>query len=96
MNTKNLVKTFKLIGLLEAASFLILLLIAMPMKYIWDRPEMVSVVGMAHGILFVLYVFGAYWVYEKLDWKAKTLLIVLLCSIIPLGPIYAERKYLKD
>lgn len=85
---------FKWISTLEAISFLILLGIAMPLKYVWDFPQMVSIVGMAHGILFILYVLGAYWMKERLGWSTPTFLVVLLCSVIPFGPFYAERKYL--
>ena len=85
---------FKWISTMEAVSFLILLGIAMPLKYLWDFPEMVSIVGMAHGILFILYVLGAYWLKELLGWSTQIFLIVLLCSVIPFGPFYAERKYL--
>ncbi|MCT8340303.1 DUF3817 domain-containing protein [Luteirhabdus pelagi] len=88
------VKTFRIISTLEAISFLVLLGIAMPLKYVWGMPEMVRIVGMAHGILFVLYVGGAYFMKEKLDWSWKTFLIVLFCSILPFGPFYAEKKYL--
>ncbi len=88
------VKIFKAVSTLEAISFLVLLLIAMPLKYAFDQPEMVRIVGMAHGILFVLYVFGAYWMYEKLNWTFKMLVISVLCSVLPLGPFYIERKYL--
>ena len=49
-------KTFRVISLLEALSFVILLLVAMPIKYILGNPELVRIVGMAHGILFVLYI----------------------------------------
>lgn len=90
----NSIKVFRLISVLEAISFLVLLLIAMPLKYIWDMPEMVRIVGMAHGVLFVLYVIGAYWMYEKLNWSFKVFMIVILCSILPLGPFYADNKYL--
>lgn len=78
----------------EAISFLILLGVAMPLKYIWDLPEAVSVIGMLHGILFILYLYGAYLMYEKLDWKLSTLAVVVLCSVLPFGPFYAERNYL--
>ncbi|MDR6302124.1 DUF3817 domain-containing protein [Mesonia maritima] len=88
------VKAFQIISFLEAISFLVLLLIAMPLKYLYDQPEMVRIVGMAHGILFVLYVIGAYWMYEKLNWSLKTLGVTIFCSILPLGPFYVERKYL--
>ncbi len=74
--------------------FLVLLGIAMPLKYICDMPEMVRIVGMAHGILFILYIVGAYLLYHQLNWSVKKLCIVMLCSILPFNPFYAERKYL--
>jgi len=88
------VKAFRIISILEAISFLVLLGIAMPLKYIWDLPQLVQVVGMAHGVLFILYILGAYFMKEKLQWSWGTLLIVMLCSVLPFGPFYAEKKYL--
>ena len=66
----------------------------MPLKYIWEYPNMVQVVGMVHGILFILYVLGALIISKELKWNLQTLLIVVACSVIPFGPFYAERKYL--
>ncbi len=57
-------------------------------------PEMVQVVGMAHGVLFVLYVGGALYMYKKLKWSISDLFIVVMCSVLPFGPFYVERKYL--
>ncbi|MBW2960722.1 DUF3817 domain-containing protein [Mesonia aestuariivivens] len=88
------IKAFKIISILEAISFLLLLLVAMPLKYIWGYPQMVETVGMAHGVLFILYLIASYYMYEKLNWSLKTLAIVMVCSVLPLGPFYAERKYL--
>ncbi|PZD79321.1 DUF3817 domain-containing protein [Mesonia sp. K7] len=90
----SLIKIFKIVSVLEAISFLLLLGVAMPLKYVWDMPEMVRIVGMAHGLLFVLYVFLAYWMYEKLNWPFKTFAIAVLCSILPFGPFYFDKKYL--
>lgn len=89
-----MIKAFKILSYLEAISFLVLLGVAMPLKYIYDMPEYVRIVGMAHGILFVLYIFGAYWLCEKLNWKFKIFLIFIVCSILPFGPFYADKKYL--
>jgi len=91
---KNTIKTFKIISTLEAISFLVLLGIAMPLKYIWDTPEMVQIVGMAHGVLFLLYIAGAVYISQLLNWSLKKLAIAVLCSVIPFGPFYVERKYL--
>ncbi len=91
----NSIKFFRLISIFEGISFLVLLGIAMPLKYLFDKPEAVQAVGMAHGILFIVYIFGAFFMKQKLNWSFKTLLIVILCSVLPFGPFYAERKYLK-
>lgn len=94
MTLKNQVLTFKWISILEGISFLVLLFIAMPLKYIWDSPEMVQVVGRIHGFLFVIYILGAIYMWKRLNWDLKTLLIVCFCSVLPFGPFYAEKKYL--
>ncbi|GHC51625.1 DUF3817 domain-containing protein [Ulvibacter litoralis] len=88
------IKTFKIISTLEAISFLVLLGIAMPLKYIWNLPEMVRIVGMAHGVLFLLYVAGAVYVSQLLNWSIKKLVIAVLCSVLPFGPFYVEKNYL--
>ncbi|MBA3985382.1 MAG: DUF3817 domain-containing protein [Flavobacteriales bacterium] len=89
-----MVKSFRTIAFLEGASLLVLLFIAMPLKYIWDSPQMVSVVGMAHGILFLAYIVLALMVYNELKWNLKTLAIVMIASIIPFGTFYVEKNYL--
>jgi len=92
------IKSFRIISTLEAISFLVLLGIAMPLKYIAKieaGEEIVRVVGMLHGLLFIAYVLGSFIIKEKLKWSIPTLLIVILCSVLPFGPFYVERKYLK-
>jgi|TARA_B110000977_G_C11005053_1_gene465403 integral membrane protein len=89
------IRVFKLISSLEAISFLLLLGIAMPLKYLWDLPQMVQIVGMAHGVLFLLYIAGAVYISQKLNWTIKQLAFAIFCSILPFGPFYIERNYLK-
>lgn len=93
---ENSVKAFRLISSMEAISFLVLLGIAMPLKYIWDMPGMVQSIGWIHGLLFVLYIIGALVMYKKFKWSLSILAIVMLCSLLPFGPFYAERKYLPN
>ena len=66
----------------------------MPLKYIWGLPQMVQTVGMAHGVLFLLYIAGAVYIYKKLGWTPKQLAIAVFCSVVPFGPFYVERNYL--
>ncbi|GGW96139.1 MULTISPECIES: DUF3817 domain-containing protein [Salegentibacter] len=94
MSLEKQKKVFKYVSILEGLSFLLLLFIAMPLKYIWSMPQMVQQVGMAHGVLFIAYVIGAIWLFRPLNWNFKELLVVLGCSLVPFGPFYVEKKYL--
>lgn len=89
-----MIKIFRGISLLEGISLLVLLFIAMPIKYVLGNPEYVKHVGMAHGLLFVAYVLFAIMAKFELDWKPKTLLIVFAASVIPFGTFYVDKKYL--
>ena len=94
MTLNQQIKLFKWVSILEGVSFLLLLFIAMPLKYIWDMPQMVQITGMFHGILFLTYILGAFYMFEPLQWNLRTLLIVCLSSVLPFGPFYVEKKYL--
>ncbi len=88
------VKRLRVIGLLEGISFLVLLFIAMPLKYFADEPWLTRQVGMAHGVLFVLYVILVIEVKLAMDWSIKKMLIALGASIIPFGTFYINDKFI--
>lgn len=85
----------RIIGFLEGISFLVLLGIAMPLKYMLGQPEAVRHVGMAHGLLFVLYVILVTMVMLDEKWSFKTTAIALLASLIPFGTFYVDARYLR-
>lgn len=89
-----MLKIMKFIAFLEGISLLLLLFIAMPLKYGWNLPQMVEVVGMLHGILFLLYIVMAIVIYNELKWSLRTLSFVMLASVIPFGTFYIDKKYL--
>lgn len=89
-------KTFRVISLLEGVSFLLLLFIATPIKYYSGNDSFVKMLGMPHGILFLVYVIVAIMLKYELKWKSKTVWIVLIASVIPFGTFYVDKKYLKD
>lgn len=95
-STKNFIRRFRIIGQMEGASFLILLGIAMPMKYLLDIPEPVKMIGWAHGLLFVLYVAGVGQAKFTLNWSWKQVFFALVASVIPFGPFIIDRQYLKE
>lgn len=96
MNTEQTkwARRFKWISLIEGLSFLILLGIAMPLKYVLDMPLAVTYVGWAHGLLFVLYVYCVFPTAHKLRWDFAKTLFALAASVLPFGP-YIFHRYLK-
>lgn len=85
----------RVIGFLEGLSFLVLLFIAMPLKYWAGDPRAVQVVGMAHGVLFVLYVAAVIQASLAYGWKIKVTAWLLVASFLPFGPFVADAKLLK-
>ena len=91
----SLFKIFRIVAFLEGLSYILLLGIATPVKYLMDDPQYVKLLGMPHGILFMAYIVLAFFLKPEKGWKGKTFAIILLASIIPFGTFYVDRKYLK-
>ncbi|MBL4651486.1 MAG: DUF3817 domain-containing protein [Flavobacteriales bacterium] len=87
-----MLKLLRIIAFLEGVSFLGLLFIAMPIKYLMDVPTAVKIPGMAHGGLFVAYVLLAIIVGLDKEWNIKTFAIVMIASILPFGTFYVDKK----
>lgn len=86
----------RVIGFWEGISFLVLLGIAMPLKYFAGWPLAVRVVGMVHGILFLLYLWAAIQTALERDWSWRRTALVFLASVLPAGPFVIEAKILRD
>lgn len=86
----------RIIGLLEGISLLLLVFIAVPIKYIWHDPVLVKAMGPVHGALFLLFVFNALSVGVEQQWKFReTTYKVLLACIIPFGTFYIDHTLLR-
>ena len=88
-------KLFRIIALLEGLSYILLLFMAVPLKYSIGDPSYVKLLGMPHGILFVAYLGFAFYFKQEQYWSMKTLAIVLLGSVLPFGTFYVDHKYLR-
>ena len=86
---------FRIVALLEGISYILLLFIAVPIKYFGNDPQYVKLLGMPHGLLFIGYVILAIMLSSELNWKGKTRLQIFLASIIPFGTFVVDRKYLR-
>jgi len=85
-------KQLRVIAFLEGMSYLILLGIAMPLKYMFDKPEAVRMVGMAHGVLFIAYFIWIFIVGPNKKWTMGEYGLAALASLIPFGTFYADKK----
>ena len=90
-----MLKLFRVIAFFEGISYILLLFIAVPIKYIFDDPAYVKLLGMPHGILFMIYIIFSFIVNIKLKWNIKELFIILIASLVPLGTFYVDKKYLR-
>jgi integral membrane protein len=86
------IRIFRMIALAEGCSFLILLFIAMPMKYFMGMPEVVRVVGSIHGVLFLLYVGLLAMLHFRQRWPFIFSLYALVASIIPFGTFMLDKQ----
>jgi integral membrane protein len=86
----------RIVAFLEGISFLVLLCIAMPLKYMADTPGPVRIVGMAHGVLFIAYVFLLLQVALELRWKLSRAVLAFIASLVPFGTFYADKKLFRE
>ena len=90
-----MIKLFRLITLLEGSSYLLLLFIAVPLKYLVGDESFVKLLGMPHVVLFILYIVFAFVFQKKMKWSLTNFLIILVASVVPFGTFYIDKKYLR-
>lgn len=86
---------FRIVAFLEGISYILLLFIATPLKYLANDPQYVKMLGMPHGLLFIAYIAMAFMLKKDYDWSNKTFWMVLVAAIIPFGTFYVDKKLLK-
>ena len=96
MSQEKIIRHFRTIAIIEGVSFLVLLGIAMPLKYMADLPMAVKAVGWIHGILFIWYWVAAVPLFTRLKWDPERVIGLGLASILPFGTFVMERKWLRE
>ncbi len=91
-----MIKSFRIVALLEGISYVMLLLVAVPIKYLLNDPAYVKLLGMPHGILFMVYIVLAIMINKEQHWSKRTFYQVLFASVIPFGTFYIDFKYLRS
>lgn len=82
--------------MIEGLSLVLLVFLGVPMKYMFESPAMVKIIGPIHGALFLLFMLMAILAAVEYSWKFKTTAIVLLSSFVPFGCFYVENKIFRN
>jgi integral membrane protein len=91
-----MIKIFRILSIAEGYSFLLLLFVTMPLKYLGSVGLPNTIVGMAHGFLFIAYVIMAIVIGQILKWNLKDTVIVVLMSVVPFGTFWMKDRYLAE
>jgi len=91
---ESALQRFRVVAICEGISFLILLFIAMPLKYYADFPQAVLIVGWIHGALFIAYMLALLNVKLTYMWGLKKILLAIFASVIPFGPFIFDKNIL--
>jgi integral membrane protein len=90
------IRRLRMAGIAEGISFILLLFIAMPLKYFAGNPVIVWYIGWVHGLLFMLYLLALITVKINLEWKFRKTAVAFLASIIPFGTLILDKSWRKD
>ena len=90
-SNQNITNWFLKIGKIEGYSYLILLFIAMPLKYMFNMPEYVRPVGMLLGVLFVAFMILLALMFFKVKMSFKNATLSFLLSLVPFGTFFLKR-----
>ena len=96
MKAKKLLHWFRIVAIAEGISFLVLLSIAMPLKYFMGIPLAVKIAGYIHGFLFIAFVSLAWNVKNALNKNAMWFAKALLASVLPFGTFVLDRSLKKE
>ena len=85
---------FRIVALLEGVSYILLMTLGLYFKYLLNDDTYVKLLGMPHGVLFMLYILIAFLLRKQEQWSFINFVIILFASLIPFGTFYIDRKYL--
>ncbi len=91
-----MIALFRKISIAEGISYLLLLFIAMPLKYFANISLAVTYTGWAHGLLFVVYFAVLGYIWLDRGWKFSLVFKASVAALLPFGPFWFDRKYLRD
>ena len=86
----------RIAGIAEGISYLLLLFVAMPVKYIAGNPGAVWYIGWVHGLLFMLFILALVVVKITMEWNFRRTIIAFLAALIPFGTFVLDKSLRKE
>jgi integral membrane protein len=83
---------FRVMAYIVGVFLLVLVFVAMPLKYVWHESTMVAIVGPIHGFLYMVYLVTAFDLAVRAKWSFVRTGLVLLAGTVPIMSFVAERK----
>jgi integral membrane protein len=85
-------RMYRVAAWVTGVGLLVLVLIAMPLKYFFGQPLLVSIVGITHGFLYMAYIVCTLLLAERCRWKPFDALLILIAGTVPVASFVAERR----
>ncbi|MBW8524442.1 DUF3817 domain-containing protein [Chryseobacterium chendengshani] len=91
-----MVNLYRKIAIIEGVSYLILLFVAMPLKYLFDIPDAVKYFGWIHGVLFLVFIGILIITAFQYKWSLKRVIVYLIASVLPFIPFILDKNLKKE
>ncbi|OLT18991.1 hypothetical protein BJF78_36425 [Pseudonocardia sp. CNS-139] len=85
-------RNYRISAWVTGIGLLVLVFIAMPLKYFFGQPELTSVVGVTHGFLYMIYIVCTLLLAERCRWRPLDALLILVAGTVPVASFVAERR----
>ena len=96
MKMTTAIGRLRAIGFAEGVSLLLLLFVAMPLKYLSGKPEMVKIVGWAHGVLFVAFMIAVLNAFIVRKWAFTKVFVAFIAAFLPFGTFWFDKKLKRE
>jgi integral membrane protein len=92
VSIETALRAYRIAAWVTGVGLVVLVFVAMPLKYFFGQPQLVAIVGVAHGFLYMAYIVATLILAERCRWKPLDALLILIAGTIPLAGFFAERR----
>ena len=92
MSITTALRNYRVAAWVTGIGLLVLVFIAMPLKYLFDEPRPTAIVGMLHGFLYMAYIVCTLILAERCRWRPFEAVVILLAGTVPIASFVAERQ----